>query len=146
MATNETYVDASPEAVWSVLADPFAYPGWVVGSKRTVWADPDWPRAGAEFRVRVGVGPLALPDRTVCRSVRPRRHIALHAGGGGVAGADVDITLKPQGSGTHVTLVERPGGISAPLRKLLPLQMLIHVRNAESLRRFKALAERAAAS
>ena len=57
------------------------------------------------------------------------------------AAADVDITVAPSGSGTHVTLVETPGGVSAPLRKLPPLQMLIHIRNVEALRRFKRIAE-----
>jgi len=141
MAHNETYVKASPQDVWAVLSDPYAYPRWVVGSQVTVSADADWPRPGAEFRVKVGLGPLSYTDRTVCRAVNAEQHIALHAGGGGVAGADVDITIAPAGSGTQVSLDERPGGISAPLRKLAPLQWMIKVRNVESLRRFKQIAE-----
>ena len=146
MAHNEAYFEAPPEAVWEVLSDPYAYPRWVVGSKVTVDADADWPRPGAEFRVRVGVGPLAYTDRTVCREVNPTHHIALHAGGGGVAGADVDITLAPAGTGTRVTMEERPGGLSAPLRAIAPLQWLIRARNVESLRRFKRIAEARAAA
>jgi uncharacterized protein YndB with AHSA1/START domain len=141
MAINEAYLEVSPDDVWEVLSDPYAYPRWVVGSKETVEADPDWPRPGAEFRVKVGAGPLNYTDRTVCREVEPGRRIALHAGGGGVAGADVDILLEPSGSGTVVTLEEKPGGFSAPLRSLAPLQWLIKVRNVESLRRLKRLSE-----
>ena len=145
VAVNEAYVEATPDEVWSVLTDPYAYPKWVVGSKVTVEADPGWPRPDAAFRVKVGVGPLSYTDRTVCRGVDPQRHIALHAGGGGVAGADVDITISPMGTGTHVTLEEHPGGFSAPLRKLAPLQWLIRMRNVESLRRFRHIAESRAA-
>jgi uncharacterized protein YndB with AHSA1/START domain len=141
MAVNEAYLDASPEDIWDVLSDPYAYPRWVVGSKRTVEADPQWPQPGAEFRVEVGAGPLNYTDRTVCKAIEPGRRIALHAGGGGVAGADVEITLSPSGTGTVVTMLETPGGWSAPLRSLVPLQWAIKARNVESLRRLKRLAE-----
>ena len=141
MAVNEAYLDASPEDIWDVLSDPYAYPRWVVGSKRTVEADPAWPQPGSEFRVEVGAGPLNYTDRTVCKEIEPRRRIALHAGGGGVAGADVEITLSPSGTGTVVTMLETPGGWSAPLRTLVPLQWVIKARNVQSLRRLKRLAE-----
>jgi uncharacterized protein YndB with AHSA1/START domain len=139
MARNEAFLEASPEDVWAVLSDPFAYPGWVVGSKETVDADPGWPRPGAAFRVKVGVGPLSWVDRTVCEALEPGRRIELHAGGGGIAGAKVEITLDPNGSGTRVTMVETPAGASAPLRAIPPLHWLIRARNVESLRRLKRL-------
>jgi uncharacterized protein YndB with AHSA1/START domain len=141
MAVNEAYLQASPEDVWEVLADPYAYPRWVVGSRRTVEADPQWPQPGAEFRPEVGLGPLSYTDRTVCKEVEPGRRIVMHAGGGGVAGAIVDIELEPSGTGTVVKLLETPGGWSAPLRKVPPLQWAIKARNVESLRRLRRLAE-----
>jgi len=141
MARNEAHLEAAPAAVWSVLCDAYAYPHWIVGSKVTVRADPGWPRPGAEFRVKVGIGPLSYTDKTVCRDVEPPHHIALHAGGGGVAGANVDIRIEPAGSGTHITLLEDPAGLSAFLRRIGPLQRLIHKRNVESLRRLKQIVE-----
>ena len=33
MSVNETTVDAPPQAVWDVLADPPSYEEWVVGNK-----------------------------------------------------------------------------------------------------------------
>jgi uncharacterized protein YndB with AHSA1/START domain len=141
MAVNETYLEASPEDVWAVLSDPYAYPRWVVGSVRTVAADPAWPQPGSDFRVKVGTGLVNYTDRTVCKEIEPGRRISIHAGGGGVAGADVDITLTARGTGTVVTLHETPGGWSAPLRGLPPLQWLIKLRNVESLRRLKRLGE-----
>jgi len=141
MARNEAYVEAPPEAVWEVLADPYAYPRWVVGSKETTEADPQWPSPGTKFRVRVGGGPLFFPDLTRSREVDDGRRIVLDAGGGPWVGARVEITLEPDGDGTRVTLVEDPAGPFAPLRALPPVQLGIRVRNVESLRRLKRLAE-----
>jgi uncharacterized protein YndB with AHSA1/START domain len=141
MARNEAYIEASPEHVWAVLCDPYAYPRWVVGSKQTLEADAEWPEPGSAFRVRVGAGPLSWDDRTESREWEPGHRLKLHAGGGGVAGAIVEITLEPEGSGTRVTLIETPGGLSAPLRAIPPIHWTIKARNVESLRRLKRIAE-----
>jgi len=138
MARNETYVNAAPEAVWSVLCDPYAYPDWVVGTDRTVEADPGWPAPDSAFTVRF---PLGLKDRTHSREVDPGRRIVLDAGGGPFGAARVDIRLRAEGLGTWVTMIEDPAGIMAPLRFWPPAHLLTRVRNAEALRRFKRLAE-----
>jgi uncharacterized protein YndB with AHSA1/START domain len=142
MARNEAYVEAPPRAVWDVLKDPYAYPRWVVGSKRTLTADATWPEPGSEFKVEVGAGPVAFEDRTVSEEVDPGRRIVLHAGGGGFSGARVEISLRESGDGTVVTLLEDPTGVSKPLRVLPPAQLAIKLRNVESLRRLKSIAER----
>ena len=36
MATNECFIDAAPERVFSVLADPHSYEHWVVGAQAVV--------------------------------------------------------------------------------------------------------------
>ena len=59
MAVNEAYLDASPEDIWDVLSDPYAYPRWVVGSKRIRGVDPDWPAVGI-FAQRGRVRPNRL--------------------------------------------------------------------------------------
>ena len=139
MATNRGHIAAPPEQVWDVLSDPYLYPEWVVGSQHTVEADPSWPSPGADFRVRVGVGPLSYVDRTVCEATSGPHRIVLTAGGGGVVGARVEIRLQPEGDGTHVTLVETPA-IHA-LRLFPPFHWAIKARNVASLRRLKRLAE-----
>jgi hypothetical protein len=55
--------------------------------------------------------------------------------------AEVELTLEANGTGTLVTMVERPvGGIAGPIHN--PVADLgLRVRNAESLRRLKRLAE-----
>jgi uncharacterized protein YndB with AHSA1/START domain len=39
-------MSVAPEAVWDVLADPFQYAHWVVGSKEIRAADPGSRRRG----------------------------------------------------------------------------------------------------
>src|SRR4051794_15631044 len=138
MATNETHVDASPEAVWDVLSDPYAYPKWVVGTDRTVEADADWPIPESKFKVHIALG---YTDYTHSREIDPHRRIVLDAAGGGLSAARVIITLRAEGGGTPVTLVEEPSGIIGHLSFPPPVHWLIKLRNTESLRRFKRLVE-----
>jgi uncharacterized protein YndB with AHSA1/START domain len=142
MALNEAFVEAPPSAVWDVLKDPYAYPLWVEGAKRTTEADVAWPVPGSTFHVQVGAGPLSYVDRTESREVEEGKRIVLNAGGGGWAGARVEILLRPVGDGTQITMLEDPTGPAKPLRALPPLQLLIKLRNVESLRRLKRIAER----
>ena len=60
VATNERYMPVPPEAVWDVLADPSSYGYWVVGSKQTRDAEPEWPAPGSKFHHTIGFGPLTL--------------------------------------------------------------------------------------
>jgi uncharacterized protein YndB with AHSA1/START domain len=143
MARNETHVDAPVDAVWAVLADPYAYPRWVVGADRTLDADPRWPEVGAWFKVRLVLG---IVDYTHACIVEPRRRIKLDAGGGPARLAHVDLWLTPEDGGTHVTMIEDPGGWVAPLRFFPPAHLTTRLRNAEALRRFKSLCESRAAA
>jgi uncharacterized protein YndB with AHSA1/START domain len=138
MARNETHVAAPVEAVWAVLEDPYAYPRWVVGTDRTVEADADWPRPGSKFKVHVALG---YHDFTHCEAVQPQRRIVLNTAGGPFGAARAEITLNPAPQGTHVTLVEEPAGLTKPLGVLPPMHWLLWLRNVESLRRFKRIAE-----
>jgi len=72
MAHNEIHVDARPEAVFAVLADPRSFARWVVGSRKIRSADPAWPATGTTFDHAVGVGPLTLADSTTVRQSEPR--------------------------------------------------------------------------
>ncbi len=138
MARNETYVNAAPEAVWEVLCDPYAYPDWVVGTDRTVEADANWPAPDSAFTVRF---PLGLKDITHSRELDPGRRIVLDAGGGPWGAARVDMRLRPEGHGTHVTMIEDPAGLMAPLRYWPPAHLVTKLRNAGALRRLKRLVE-----
>src|SRR4051794_12420022 len=134
MAQNETHVAASPEAVWDVLADPYAYPQWVVGSDRTLEADADWPLPESKFRVRL---PLGDKDYTHSREAEPGTRIGLAAGGGPRGPFKATVLLPPGGDGTDVTLIGDPPGPLKSLTLFPPLHWAIAFRNTESLRRFK---------
>ncbi len=137
MARNRTHIAAAPNAVWATLADPYAYPEWVVGSDRTLSADDSWPLPGSAFRVRLATRHV---DRTEVCAVDPGRRIVLEVGSR-VGPAKVTIELAEADGGTDVTLIEDPTGKVAPLRFLPPVQLLIKARNVESLRRLRRLCE-----
>lgn len=142
MARNEVWVDARQETVWDVLADPFAYPDWVVGAQRARAADPTWPAPASRLHHRVGVGPLSLRDRTCVLECEPPRRIVLDAAARPFGRARVEIVLEADGDGTRVHLFEDPSGYTALLRLNPAVQALLKVRNVEALRRFKDMAER----
>lgn len=141
MPVNETTIDAPPQAVWDVLADPPTYAEWVVGNKRIRGHDRNWPDAGAEFRHQLGFGPITVKDKTVSlESVPPRRlmmNVRILPIGHGI----VAFELVASGSGTLVRMGEHPAG--GPAKLIWPvLAPLLKLRNAETLRRLKRLAER----
>lgn len=141
MARNEISIDAPREAVFEVLADPRSYASWVVGSREVRAADRQWPAAGSGFDHSVGMPPLVIKDETVVvRSRRPAL-LELRAKARPFPTARVEIRLTRERDGTRVTMVEDPG---MTLLNILagPLgHAAIRIRNAESLRRLKALVE-----
>ena len=142
MAHNEIHVKATPDAVFDVLADPRSYARWVVGSKQIRAADREWPAAGATFDHSVGVGPLLLHDATsVQASERPGR-LELLVRARPFTQAVVTLQLHDERGGTRFEMDEHPVDRRSRLLFFNPLsERLIELRNAESLRRLKALAE-----
>ncbi len=142
MSRNVRYIDVSPERVFAVLADARCYGEWVVGSKEIRDADSSFPAPGSRFHHSVGVGPLVVRDHTEVVASDPPRLLRLRARARPLGCATVTLRLEPRRSGTEVTMIEDPAGPSAPLW-LLPLTHVFgRLRNFESLRRLKALAER----
>ncbi len=140
MPVNETIVEAPPPRLWDVLADPPSYEEWVVGNKEIHDHDRRWPAPGTEFGHKVGFGPMTVNDKTVAlESLAPRRLVmnvrALPVGHG-----IVTFELAESGSGTLVRMEEKPAG--GPVKLLWPVfDPLVRMRNAETLRRLKRLAE-----
>ena len=141
MARNMITVDAPLQTVWDVLADPPSYEIWVVGNKSIRGYDKSWPAPGSEFHHKVGFGPLATKDKTVAIEADPPRRLVMLVRALPVIRATVSFTLEPEGSGTRVTMEERPRG--TPWEQLWNpvLDRLTGLRNAETLRRLKRLAE-----
>jgi hypothetical protein len=113
-AVTERFVDAPVDAVAAVLADPRAYDGIVVGSRRVRWFDPPWPEPGTALHHTVGLGPLTIRDHTdVVRDELPDE-LELAAGLRPLGVMRVVFRLQAEGAGTRVVMEEGPR--SGPIR------------------------------
>ncbi|MCB5993079.1 SRPBCC family protein [Janibacter melonis] len=143
MRTVSRWTPAGPDAVWSVLADGWTYPGWVVGASRMRAVTPGWPGAGARLHHSVGSWPWLLDDETSVREVDPGRRLVLRARATPLGAARVEITLHPQAQGTRVEMREDAESGPSLLLPSPARQLGIVLRNREALRRLALLAERA---
>jgi polyketide cyclase/dehydrase/lipid transport protein len=142
MPSARLHVDAAPERVWTVLADPRAYAVWVVGARAVHESDAAWPAAGATLRHSQGRAPLILSDTTTVVASEPPRLLELEARVRPLLVSRVLLRLERDGEGTLVRLEERPaGGILDPLLRLPPWVQLLAARNRASLRRLRWAAE-----
>jgi uncharacterized protein YndB with AHSA1/START domain len=141
MSVTHTYVDAPPDAVFEVLSDPDSYGHWVVGASRTRKADSDWPKPGSKFHHTQGFFGIGLPDNTEVVASRRPRQLVLHARIRPFAVNKVEMRLRKSGRGTNVTMIEYPvAGIAHKVNNKL-IDVALHLRNVESLRRLRKMAE-----
>lgn len=145
MSTTSRPVRATPEQVWSVLADGWLYPLFVVGAARMRDVDETWPAVGARLHHSVGSWPLMLDDTTEVLEVEEGKRILLLARAWPAGQAHVEISLEPSsseaGDQTVVTIVENAtAGPGALIPKALQDPQL-HVRNIETLRRLAFVVE-----
>jgi uncharacterized protein YndB with AHSA1/START domain len=141
MARNEVFISAPPRAVFDVLADPVTYSDWVVGSAEIRDRDEEWPEPGSAFAHTVGKGPLRIKDETRVIDAEPPVMLKLRARARPLPSASITFHLQPEGDGTRLTMIEQPAN---PLLSLFagPLgHAAIAVRNRETLRRLKEIAE-----
>jgi uncharacterized protein YndB with AHSA1/START domain len=138
MARNTIHVDAPPEAVWEVLADPRLYGNWVVGASTTRKVDGSWPDVGA---IMHHTQMLVLHDTTEVRESEPPRRLLLEARVRPLVVVMVSVTLEPDGDGTLIILDEWPvGGLAAAVPGFIT-DRLIRLRNHEATLRLKRLTE-----
>ncbi|KRE95539.1 polyketide cyclase [Nocardioides sp. Soil774] len=141
MSTTSRPIAATPEQVWSVLADGWLYPLFVVGASRMRDVDETWPAVGSKLHHSVGVWPLLIDDTTEVVEVEEGRRLALRARGWPAGEAHVDISLQPGNDATVVTIVEQAvAGPGALLPKAVQDPQL-HLRNVETLRRLAFVVE-----
>jgi hypothetical protein len=130
----------TPQDVWAVLCDGWAYPTFVVGASSMRAVDAGWPAAGTRLHHSVGAWPAMIQDSTTVVSADPPRRLELVARGWPAGEAVVVFELEARDGGTLVSLSEDaskgPGTlVPPPLRRLLLLP-----RNDETLRRLAHLA------
>jgi uncharacterized protein YndB with AHSA1/START domain len=135
-------IDAPVEDVFAVLADPYSYGHWVVGSDTIRDADPGWPAQGTRFHHRVGTGPVKTNDHTEVLDVNRPYLLELKANARPFGTAKVTLLLSPRRpDSTEVTMVETAGDALSRVLFNPLVQPLLVLRNKESLRRLKQLAE-----
>ena len=147
MARNRIDVEAPPEAVFAALADPCAYPRFVVGAKRLRSYDETWPAKGSAISPDLGAGPFVLHGCTEVVDVSPPECLVEHAHLGRLGVVEIRFTIEPRPSSrSHVEIEEH--AVEGPLAHLWhPLfDGITWLRNHEVLRRLKreamALAKR----
>jgi uncharacterized protein YndB with AHSA1/START domain len=141
MSTTTRTVSATPEQVWEVLSDGWLYPLFVVGASRMREVDDSWPAVGSRLHHSVGSWPMLIDDTTEVLEVDEGQRLLLKARGWPAGEAHVEISLRPDGDATLVTMVEDatagPGVlVPKPLR-----DAQLHWRNVEALRRLAFVVE-----
>jgi len=144
VSENTIDVSASPEQVFDVLDDAYAYSKWVVGARRIRSVDPEWPAVGTRFHHAVGVEGAELHDWSrVCERDRPR-HLDLEVRFRPTGIARVTIDVEPTSDGARILLGESPTGGPAALLPAWVSGPLLRGRNWLSLQRLRHEVERRA--
>jgi hypothetical protein len=140
MSVNVREMSCTPEEVFAVLADGWLYPTWVVGASRMRDVDAAWPAIDARLQHSFGVWPALIDDETVVLEWDPPRVMAIQARGWPIGEARVTLEVKPRGSGCVVRITEMP--VKGP-GAMIPgvLDVALHLRNVETLRRLAFVAE-----
>ncbi|MDQ1695500.1 MAG: hypothetical protein QOJ03_853 [Frankiaceae bacterium] len=140
MAENRRLMHGSCTAVWQVLSDGFTYSDWVVGTSAIRDVDEAWPAVGSALHYRIGRGRLSHEGHTEVQSMEPGRRLELEAHAWPVGTARIDLRLEDAADGCLVTIVEHPNsGLGSLLHNPVG-DLLLKVRNTETLRRLERLA------
>jgi uncharacterized protein YndB with AHSA1/START domain len=142
MSVNEIHIDAPPERVFDVLADPMSYEDWVVGSSDIRDVEGAWPTEGATFHHTQFVPHVGIKDTTTVLEERRPGYLCLCVRARPLVIGKVEMRLVADNGGTRAEMVETPvGGLVGKLHNPV-FDAGLKARNAESLRRLKKLAER----
>ena len=142
MAITRRVMQVTPQQVFDVLRDGRTYGHWVVGTRAIRDVDAGWPAEGTRLHYTVGYRPLRKDDVTTSKEYEPDTRLALEARAWPAGTASVVISVEPVGGGTRVSIDEAPLRGPAKLLHNPLADLLIHVRNVETLRRLESLARR----
>jgi hypothetical protein len=142
MSTTTRVIKATPADVWTVLADGWLYPVWVVGASRMREVDESWPEVGSKLHHSVGAWPVLIDDETEVTECHPTVLLALRGRGWPVGEVDIEIRLRPVGGHTEVVIDEDAAAGPAVLVPKPVRGVTFRWRNVETLRRLAYIAER----
>lgn len=141
MSTNVRRFACTPEELFAVFADGWLFPLWVVGASRMRDVDDSWPEVGSRLHHSFGVWPALIDDETTLLEWEPSRRMVIQAAGWPIGEARVTLEARPVRGGCLVRIQEKP--VKGP-GVLIPKPLLdvpLHVRNIETLRRLAYVAE-----
>jgi uncharacterized protein YndB with AHSA1/START domain len=136
-------IPASPERIFDVLSNGWAYSAWVVGASHVRAVQDEWPAVGATIHHSVGLWPAVVQDVTNVIECSPPRRLVLDVAIWFIGRGTVDLTLTPHtGDRTEVVMFEEMHeGVLAKLPDAV-VDPLLGARNRETLQRLEALALR----
>ncbi len=139
MAVTRRHVHGlTRRALFDVLRDGFSYGDWVVGTRTIRDVDDGWPAEGTRLHYTVGYGPLRHDDVTRSLSYVPDERLELEAQAWPMGTAKVVLRAEDSGDGVKLSIEEWPDkGVAARLHNPV-LDLLVKVRNGETLRRWEA--------
>ena len=139
MAVNRRVMRGlTPKAIFDVLRDGRSYEQWVVGTRTIREVEPGWPEVGSALHYTVGYGPARKDDETRSRAYEPDHRLDLEAHAWPAGSARIELRAEPIEDGTLVTITEHPlRGLARTLHNPA-LDLLIWLRNVETLRRLES--------
>jgi uncharacterized protein YndB with AHSA1/START domain len=137
MSRNSIAISAAPETVFDVLDDAYAYPGWVVGTRRIRRVDATWPAVGSKFHHAIGNAVAELHDSSTILERRRPDHIALEVRFRPTGVARVDIDIVAEGPGSLVSIKETPTRGAVSHLPHFITGPLLELRNALALQRLR---------
>jgi uncharacterized protein YndB with AHSA1/START domain len=141
MARNTRRMSVARDKVWQTLSRGTEYATFVVGTSTIRDVDAHWPDVGARLHYRVGRGPFRHDGHTEVKSVDPGHRLELEAHAWPLGSVHIAFTLHDDGDGTTVELVEHPArGTAATLHNPIG-DVILKLRNVETLRRLERLAQ-----
>jgi uncharacterized protein YndB with AHSA1/START domain len=136
-------VAASPDAVFSILADGWSYAGWVVGNSHIRRVDPEWPAEGSRIHHSAGMWPVMIPDVSTVVAVRPARLLELEARLWMLGRVRIRFTMTPAADGSTELAMEEE--VVAGPASIVPVRiqaLFLRPRNREALARLVDLVAR----
>jgi hypothetical protein len=113
-----------------------------VGTSAIRGVDADWPQIGTRLHYRIGPARLAKRDETRVLRLVDGHELELEAVGHPLGSARVDFRVDKVRDGSLVTIIEHPTkGVLARLHNPL-LELLVYLRNVETLRRLEREVQR----
>src|SRR5689334_21437225 len=140
MQTVRLTIPASPERIFAVLSDGWAYASWVVGASHIRDVDAGFPAPGTRIHHSVGGWPAMVKDVSEVLEVEPNRKLVLKVKVWPLFAGIVKVELEPDGESTIASMSEE--FVDGPGRCLPEpvIAPLLKARNKESLERLAARA------